>query len=302
MRVPRLLLPGTARDPLVVVRSGFWNFNGIGLFDGNEALVVDPSIFPEDIALLGSAVATRGGTLKPRPVKHVILTHSHHDHIRGWQHFPGAQITTPQPVADKNALARERIVAAKTAIDDSLGIKDPNFTYPNADSVANLQTFEQQTTLHVGQLEVQIHLLLGHSNCCSVVWIPEHKTLLTGDYLVSPGIPYCRWQARDFETALVWLREFTVQRDVQRVIPAHNAIIASNAEILSAIGLEIDYFHHLRATCEDLHSSGLPTEKVISQAAKAIIPFREARSKTTTRAARRQDRDNAERILKELAL
>ena len=300
MRIPHLLLPGSAHDPRVVVRSGFWNFNGIGLCDGDEALVVDPGIYPEDIALLGSAVATRGNAGDPRRIQHVILTHSHHDHIRGWQHFPGAQITTPAPVAEKNATSRERIVAAKAAIDETLGTPDPNFAYPNLDSVSNLHTFEQSTTLQVGQLEVQVHLLLGHSNCCSVVWIPAHKTLLSGDYLVSPGIPYCRWQAKEFEQALVWLREFTASRDVQRVIPAHNAILESNAEIQAALELEIDYFAHLRATCEDLHATGLPTDKAIRQAADTLIPFREARTKTTTRAARRQDRDNAERILKEL--
>ncbi|MDF1836409.1 MAG: MBL fold metallo-hydrolase [Planctomycetota bacterium] len=296
-----MLLPGSARDPLVVVRSGFWNFNGIGLFDGDEALVVDPGIFPEDIALLGTAVATRGNPDRPRTIEHVILTHSHHDHIRGWQHFPGARVTTPQPVADKNATSRERIVAAKTAIDETLGTPDPDFVYPSAETVPRLHTFEQQTSLRVGELEVELHLLLGHSNCCSVVWIPAHQTLLTGDYLVSPGIPYCRWQAKEFEEALVWLRQFTTDRDVQRVIPANNAILKSNAEIKSALELEIDYFAHLRATCQDLHATGLSKDKAIRQAADTIIPFRESRGKTTTRAARRQDRDNAGRILKEIA-
>ena len=284
-----------------MVRSGFWYFNGIAVFDGDEALVVDPGIYPEDIALLGSAVATRAHTGSPRKIKHVILTHSHHDHIRGWMRFPGAQITTPAPVADKPALSRERILAAKAAIDATMGVRDSDFAYPSADTVKNLHTFEQQTTLQVGNLEVQVHLLLGHSNCCSVVWIPAHKTLLTGDYLVSPGIPYCRWQAKEFEEALVWLRKFSSDNDVQRVIPAHNDIIVSNRSIQAALDLEIEYFAALRNTCVGLHASGLPTEKAIRQAADTMVPFRDSREQVTTRAARRQDRDNAERILKELA-
>ncbi len=299
MKVPRILLPGTQADPLVVVRSGFWNFNAIGLFDGNEALAVDPGAYPEEIALLASALATRANQESARAIKHVILTHSHHDHIRGWMSFPGAQVTIPRQVADKPEVSRKRILDGKTAIDETMGVNDPDFIYPCPKNASNVHTFEQQTTLQVGSLEVQIHLLLGHSNCSSVVWIPAQKTLLSGDYLVAPGVPYCRWQAKEFEEALQWLRTFCSSNDVQRVIPAHNDIIESNANILAAINLEIDYFHTLRPTCTELHAAGLPIDQAIRVAANTMIPFRESRDHITTRAARRQDRDNAERVLKE---
>ena len=85
---PRLLLVGDEADPLVVVRSHFWNFNAVGLYHGDQACVIDPGIEPRDIDALRAAVCGSAGD--ERSVTQVVLTHSHHDHIRGWMRFPGA--------------------------------------------------------------------------------------------------------------------------------------------------------------------------------------------------------------------
>ena len=75
----QFLLQGTADDPLVVLRSAFWHFNVIGFYDGESACVVDPGIYPHEVEALRTAL-TAGGR---RTVDYVLLTHSHHDHIRG---------------------------------------------------------------------------------------------------------------------------------------------------------------------------------------------------------------------------
>ena len=113
-----------------------------------------------------------------------MLTHSHHDHIRGWQHFPGAQIHMPEVAANKPIDSQARILAGKTAIDERLQIQDPSFTYPTAQ-----HTFDSPTDIQVGAERVQLIPLFGHSNCCSVVWIESLRTLCTQDYLVSPASP-----------------------------------------------------------------------------------------------------------------
>ena len=195
----RFLVDGRPGDPIVVLRSRFWNFNSIGLYHGEQAAVIDPGIYPDEIQTLNGAICTRnlpaGGR---RRVSDVVLTHSHHDHIRGWTHFPGARITAPRVVAEKSETARKRILARKFQIDEKLGIEDADFTYPEVDVV-----FDDTTRLRVGGLDTEVRFLPGHSNCTSVVHLPQLGTLCTADYLVSPGLPYCRWEAHAFELSLI---------------------------------------------------------------------------------------------------
>jgi len=281
-------MSGDESDPLVVVRSHFWNFNAVGLYRGDQACVIDPGIEPGDIEALGSAVC--GGAGGGRTVTHVILTHSHHDHIRGWMRFPGARVIMPAVVAAKSRAAQERILATKRKIDDHLGVDDPHFRYPEADL-----TFDDRLTFEVGGLDIELRFLPGHSDCICVVCIPELRTLLTADYLVSPGLPYCRWRAREFESAIATLQTWVEEEGYERVVPAHNAPIVGRAALLQALGEERDYFLHLRAEVRAGIERGLDDESCAREAARQA-----ARRRGVDLGGRaRQDLDNARRVLSE---
>ena len=290
MRVPRLLEPGQSDSPLVVVRSGFWNFNSFGFYDGDEALLIDPGFYPEDIALLGAAVTTRHREGAPRRVRHVVITHSHHDHIRGWASFPEAQVTSPLVVAQKGATAQSRILAAKRKIDERLGIADEGFEYPRPDV-----TFEAECTLHVGSREVVLFPLFGHSNCCSVVWIPSLRTLFTADYLVDPGLPYCRWEAGAMESALDWLADFCRTQGVETIWPAHNHPVRGSAAIQTAIHRDRESMRRIRTQCELGLQQARPEAEILECATAAALDWRGTENKAT----RLQDLDNARRVLLE---
>lgn len=292
MSTPRLLLEGSPRDPAVVVRSRLWGFNGIGFFDGDAAFVVDPGLAPEEIAALGQALATRARRGSPRRVTHVVLTHSHHDHIRGWQRFPGATVTFPRVAAAKGERARDRILAAKRRIDERLGVEDPGFGYPEPDLV-----FEDRARLSVGTLEVELRFLPGHSDCTSVVWIPALATLCSADYLVSPGLPYCRWRAREFEAALAHMARFVRDEGVERVLPAHNDPILGRDGILAALEREREYFRVLRAAVRRALQAGAQGERCAREAARAMVAWRGV----DLGARQRQDVDNARRVIEEEA-
>ncbi len=292
MRVPRILQADDSDPGLAVVRSGFWKFQGIGFYSEGEALVIDPGIYPEDIALLGALVQTRARQGSERQVKTVVLTHSHHDHIRGWQHFPGAEVCMPGVAAEKTELAQSRILAGKQAIDERLGIEDPSYTYPKPQF-----QFEDPIELTVGKQAVHLFPLFGHSNCCSVVWIPSLRTLCTQDYLVSPGLPYCRWRADAFEQSLDWLAQFCVEHGVQTIWPAHNNPIQSPKAIQAAIAEDAGYMAFLREAC-----GSLPHGEVESGvAAKRVATLlQERRGGKPSRATSYQDLDNAKRMLAEV--
>jgi glyoxylase-like metal-dependent hydrolase (beta-lactamase superfamily II) len=284
----RFLFEGTEDDPLVVLRSRFWGFNTIGVFSKGEACVIDPGIYPHEIAALDEAVRTRANG--DRRVTHVVVTHSHHDHIRGWMNFPGAEVIFPAVAAEKTIEVQGRILAAKSKIDEKLGIDDAGFRYPEATI-----TFRESASFQVGELPVEVRFLHGHSNCTSVVLLPTLKTMCTADYLVAPGLPYCRWQAHEFEQALATMRRWCDEENIERIIPAHDKPLIGRPAIDAALDEEVRYFEFLRAHVRERIAAGDSRERCARTAATTMTE----RRGLDLRGRERQDLDNAKRVLVE---
>ncbi len=274
---------------LVVQRCDLWGYNAIGIVSGDAAVAVDPGITPEGIATFRAALEAGGA----RRVTHVVLTHSHHDHIRGWNAFGDAVVVAPSVVAAKKDGPRARILAGKSKVDERMGVSDEDFVYPVVD-----RTFEEQMTLQVGTLTLELRSLPGHSDCTSIVLVPELKALLSADYLVSPGLPYCRWEAAPFERANGTLKDLIVEFGIERVVPAHNDLLESQDAALAAIEEELSYFRFLRQEVERQLEHNLPTDKLLRACGAAMAE----RRGVDLGPKARQDADNARRVLKELSV
>lgn len=273
-------------EGLVVLRSEHWGYNSIGIVSGDEACAVDPGLTPGEIDALKTEL-TRGG----RRVTTVLLTHSHHDHIRGWDAFPGARVIAPSVVRDKAEGPRSRILAGKAKFDERIGVSQPDFRYPDVDEV-----FDDSITFRVGALEVEGMFLPGHSNCTSVALVPALRALLTADYLVVPGLPYCRWEAAPFEEAHRRLAEIVAAHDVELVVPAHNELLEGRAAIDAAIDQELTYFTALRDLVGQCLEDGLGKDELLRRCADAMGE----RRGVDLGLRARQDADNARRVLAEL--
>lgn len=290
-RFPFFLVAGSDSDPLVVLRSATWNYNSIGLFAGGEALVVDPGLSPAELALLRARLATAEQPPEPRRINHLILTHAHHDHIRGGCSFEGARTWMPRIAATKGPEARRRILAAGEALGKRMGASPPGFDWP---IVSDL--FDDEASFQLGgSMEVRMHFLPGHSNCTSVVVIPSLKTLLSADYLVSPGVPFCRHEARMFEKALEDLGDLVARYDIQRLIPSHGPMHLGAKNIAVALATDQGVMAAMRSALRAAISKGLDPEALMTVALAAAEDHR-GHSAGPLAA---QDTDNARRILRE---
>ena len=269
--------------PLRVLRCGLWRYNAILVADGGSACAVDPGIVPDELDMLRANVADH-------EVTHVVLTHAHHDHLRGWSAFPGARVVMPRVGAEKAPERQQRILAGKKAVDAKLGVEDPEFRYPRPDEV-----FDERNALRVGDLTLELRFLPGHSNCTSVVVIPELRTMLTADYLVVPGLPYCRWEARPFESAHRAMREWVEAEGIERVVPAHERILEGRDEILGALDAELDYFAFLREEVRRRVADGEGDDALVRGAARSMGE----RRGVDLGPRAKQDADNARRVLAE---
>ena len=103
-----------------------------------------------------------------RPIKYLIYSHHHYDHIAGGQPF-------------KDAGAR--IIAHKRAKDRLARLKDPATPLPD-------ETLEKKRTLKLGGTTLElIYLGLNHSDSTLVMRLPKEKILFAVDFLPVGSVP-----------------------------------------------------------------------------------------------------------------
>src|SRR4051794_31519606 len=81
--------PAQINPHLWTVQSRLFQMNS-GIFINNgEAVLIDPGMYPDEIAAIRSFVQEHGAKLQT-----IIVTHSHWDHILGPEWFPGVKVIT----------------------------------------------------------------------------------------------------------------------------------------------------------------------------------------------------------------
>ncbi|MEC5407130.1 MBL fold metallo-hydrolase [Paraburkholderia sp. MPAMCS5] len=155
-----------------------------GIIIGDDAvLVADTQATP----VMAQDVIRRIRDVTDKPIKYVLLTHYHAVRVLGASAYNAEQIIASQDTYDlivergeqdmKSEIERfPRLFNAVESV--------PGLTWPTL-------TFQKKMTLWMGKLEVQIlQLGRGHTKGDTVVWLPQEKTLLSGDLVEYGATPY----------------------------------------------------------------------------------------------------------------
>ena len=187
--------------------------NSAVIVNRDDVLIVDSHISPES----GRAMLQELKAITDKPVRFLVNTHFHYDHVNGNQVFaPAADIIgheytrrrltgdilqkgmfadlvrgMPRQLEDlKGRAASEQDPAAKTRLDQQLrvqtafaaSLKDLQVTPPTV-------TLDDHMTLFRGDREIRLlYLGRGHTGGDVVVYLPKERVLCTGDLLVN-GLP-----------------------------------------------------------------------------------------------------------------
>src|SRR5216117_240635 len=147
---------------------------------GGSVLVVDSGIAVAEAAPLRAAAQERqkDGAL------YLFNTHPHSDHVYGNQIFADGPIIAHEGVRNflvahgEQALAGWRQNPHTAALVSDVVITPPTLT------------FQDQMTLFIGDIEVRLlYLTRAHSPSDSVAWLPQSRTLFTGDLLFNAIVP-----------------------------------------------------------------------------------------------------------------
>ena len=156
-----------------------------GIIIGDDAvLVADTQATPG----MAADVIRRIREVTDKPIKYVVLTHYHAVRVFGASAYGAQQILASQDTYD---LIVERGEADKASeigrfprLFRNVESVPPGLTWPTI-------TFSGKMTLWLGKLEVQLlQLGRGHTKGDTVVWLPQERTLLSGDLVEFDATPY----------------------------------------------------------------------------------------------------------------
>ena len=156
-----------------------------GIIIGDDAvLVADTQATPA----MAQDVIRRIREVTDKPIRYVVLTHYHAVRVLGASAYGAQQVIASEDTRD---LIVERGEADKASeigrfprLFSNVESVPPGMTWPTL-------TFNRKMTLWLGKLEVQLlQLGRGHTKGDTVVWLPQERTLLSGDLVEFDATPY----------------------------------------------------------------------------------------------------------------
>jgi cyclase len=208
---------------------GLWMLTGSG---GNllvcagpdGALLVDAQYGPLAAKIRAVVDSLSGG----RPLRFVLNTHYHGDHVSGDSAMAAAGATV---VAHANVWRR----MSAGRLNQTPG------TTTKAGSAAGLPmlTFSDSLTFHLNGLEIRVlHLPPGHTDGDVVVWIPAANVLHTGDLLFNGAYPVIDVSAGGSISGMIRSLDLLLPlvRPEMKIVPGHGPL-ADRAALLRFRGM-----------------------------------------------------------------
>ncbi len=167
-----------------------WAYTAEG--DPNTGIIVgDDSVLVADTQAtpaMAADVIRRIREVTDKPIQYVVLTHYHAVRVLGASAYQPQHIIASQDTYDLIVERGEQDKASEIGrfprLFRNVETVPAGLTWPTL-------TFTGKMTLWLGKLEVQIlQLGRGHTKGDTVVWLPQERTLLSGDLVEFGAAPY----------------------------------------------------------------------------------------------------------------
>ena len=233
-----------------VVPGVYWisdlSFSNCGFIVTNEGVVViDTQLVP----MFGDEMIKEIKAITDKPIKYVINTHWHTDHVGGNEVF------SPEALIIGHEFTREIIAQRRKEQED--GTIDENikklgkltFTPPDI-------TFNRKMTLYMGNTVIELMFFGGgHTGGDIVVYLPKEKVLFSGDLLIKDsGMPDYRDDS-NIDKLIESLKKMQ-ELNVEKIISGHMGI-AEKKDIQTSIDKLIAF----RKMVETYVDKNIPPDK-----------------------------------------
>lgn len=216
--------------------SQFLGMNSTVVYRENAAYLVDPGVFPRETERIREF-------LERNTISEInlLLTHTHGDHISGWQMFRDYPCFAHQCVSAKSETVRNNDVRYLQGMWRKQGIEElSHLKFPD-----NIRYVQDGEFRHDPPFSFAFFHVPGHSVDMSAIVVPEENLLLSGDMLIQAPVPFILNSSRKYWDSLKRFRELVDEYDLHCLIPGHGKPAKSKAEIIKRIEHEQHYLQKL---------------------------------------------------------
>jgi glyoxylase-like metal-dependent hydrolase (beta-lactamase superfamily II) len=198
--------------------SSLWQTNAVAIRDGEEAMLVDSPIFPDELEMLPEMLRQSG--FEPAGL---LATHGDWDHLLARLAFPEA----PLGVAESTGLRlRGEPGVAQRKLRDA-----DNSYYVKRErplSLGSYQALPVPGKLEVGGQELELYPAEGHTDDGMILFARWCGLLVCGDYLSDVELP--TWTDKDlYSKTLERLRSLVAEAEI--VVPGHGTPMPREAAL-----------------------------------------------------------------------
>ena len=220
----------------------------IGVLIGNDGIV----IIDDQFAPLSEKIRTALKTLSDKPVRFVINTHFHGDHVGGNENFGGQGAII---VAQENSRLR------MTSDEFMATINNQKKAAPY-DALPKV-TFNESVTLHLNGETVQVfHVTNAHTDGDAIIYFKASNVFHGGDVFVRYGLPYIDQPRGGTIDGMIKGLDELLNRanDSSAIIPGHGKL-AGKKDVLE--------FKNMLVTVRDRIAKAIKEGKTVDEIMKA---------------------------------
>ncbi len=235
----------------VYVAIGYSLANSI-LLEGEDGVVIVDTL---ESSRRAEEVLAAFREVTQKPVKAVILTHNHPDHVYGGTVFTGGDPAIPVYAHASTSAQIDRLVSV---INDAIYVRSmrmfgqmlkesgapnagigPGLDYhPETMALARpTHTFEDELELTVAGIRMKLMHAPGETPDHLLVWLPDKKVLLPGDniYQAFPNLYTIR--GTSYRDVMEWVHSLDTMRDLgpEFIVPSHTRPISGGAEAMATL-------------------------------------------------------------------
>ena len=234
----------------------------VGIIELSETAIAVDAQYP------GSARKFRDAIPKvsSKPLSHLLLTHIHGDHVFGNMMFKDLEIVSHRRLWEKmeESLKNEWAPENLQKMLDTYKRDAPErwWLFEDLEIVVPTTTFTEKCEVE----DVQFINYGGHSDCSSVVYLPDEKVMFAGDLLFVGRFPWAGDPTADPDS---WIAAFEamMKMDIDKIIPGHGPLCD-----IDEVEKQLGWMKEIRWIMQGLIGDWATEEEAVSYAYREITP------------------------------
>lgn len=228
--------------------SQFLGMNSVVVYQGPAAYLIDPGVFPPELQRIRDFIVKESFS-----AVHILLTHTHGDHISGWKTFSEYSVFIHRCQEQKSAQMKNNDLRYVQGMYRKQGYDHFELlAFPDHATLIDDGEFISLPPFSFAFFHVP-----GHSTDMTTIIIPEEKLMLSGDMLIQTPIPFILHSVGQYWKSLQRLQRLVLEYEINCLIPGHGKPASPQTEIMIRIENEKKYVQDLLRTGTKLVRQGL---------------------------------------------